>query len=919
MSPQGKKSTRVTKKVVATRAQAVAKKASAIGAIKKKPAVVVAVKKKAKPGTLFPKNPSVKPRPRKPKGSVAIVMPRVEMMVGSYHRIPLKIAGMRVEDLAFEVPDGAKAGLVSPSLDETVTERRPQVMLCVGYAPGTYKLVARHVPTGQVVAEAEFTSTSLWSNPEESPSKWFTGITQGFSAGSAWGGGPGTPQNVGTINASGTRRVAILLVDTASQRYSTDAPTVQGFRDQWMNALVNGVADAAGVVHSADLLFREMSYGAFGISAQVFGPVSLSGNFGDYFEDDGIPKGEFFQACFTAGDDLINYNDFDTLLCVTQHVNGPPVRSAWPYASIGEWGPYTTAEGNHNFGVISMPNAWETLDGRRLYETFAHELGHNLGMGDQYNPTVPGRNPGAWELMHADGDFPHVSLAHRMMLGWVDPSWVEGFNFQSMATPTDRTITLSPVAAGAPPAGRKVGIEVRIADGWNYYLEYRAAQTGQVGDQALPVNSRVLGTDVVSSPYSPPIARPGILLLNNDIDGDGAVLGNGTDYEETDTSDPVYPTDFRIDVSGIDGTKADVRVRYGVNSRPDPSIRPWPASPERQWQSPDIEVRNARNDVDPAWFNTPWVGNDNRVVAKVKNNGALDAPGVRVNFYVKNYNVGSNPETYIGFDTKDVAAGAMVEFQTNWVPPSEGHYCVVVRIPLYQHPVTPAVVEMTELNNVAQSNYDRFISTTSIPSRERSSIEVSNPYPIRTRVWICAGHSNPMYRSYLQHSWLYLDPGESRSIEVMYEYAPDHLSLDLYPKKALSAYRKMLKEPNRVAFTSYIENPKDNPRHNVDVYGGAQAVIVTGRSTKMLRFQAGKGKAAGYVVFKEGGEKVKKGQVLLRMVIGSGDSAKMTYKRAALKGGQFVESLDAGTRLVKAYFLPAAGDGPCESEEIRVH
>jgi hypothetical protein len=92
-----------------------------------------------------------------------------------------------------------------------------------------------------------------------------------------------------------------------------------------------------------------------------------------------------------------------------------------------------------------------------------------------------------------------------------------------------------------------------------------------------------------------------------------------------------------------------------------------------------------------------------------------------------------------------------------------GHFCIIVRIPLYQSPANPAVVEMTELNNLAQSNYDRFISTTSTPSREISTMEVGNPYPVRTRIWINAGNSNPLYRTFLEHSWVYLDPGETRN------------------------------------------------------------------------------------------------------------------------------------------------------------
>ena len=130
-------------------------------------------------------------------------------------------------------------------------------------------------------------------------------------------------------------------------------------------------------------------------------------------------------------------------------------------------------------------------------------------------------------------------------------------------------------------------------------------------------------------------------------------------------------------------------------------------------QSPDIEVRNTKNATDPAWANVPWVGNPNTVVAKVRNAGNVLAPSVRVNFYVKTFNIGGAPEVFLGSDVRDIAAGATVEFTTNWVPPSTGHFCVVARIPLYIVPTAPTVVEMTELNNIAQSNYDRFNTATS--------------------------------------------------------------------------------------------------------------------------------------------------------------------------------------------------------------
>jgi M6 family metalloprotease-like protein len=861
-----------------------------------------------------------KPKKRKPikkKAKVDIALPKGPLFVGSYHRVRVRLKGILFDKVKFVVPDGTRAAVISPSRDTTFDVKRPRIMLCVGYAPGTYVVEARHVTTNALLGDAKFESDALWHDENAGPTKWFTGINQGYSAGAAWGGGSTGPQNAGTAPATGTRRIAILLVDTSTQRYTTDAPTLQGFRDQWMNELINGVT-TGGVTRSARLFYREVSYNNFDLSAQVFGPVSLPGSFDDYFNTDGTPKGTYFQACFTAGDGVIDFNNFDTLLCVSQHVDGPPIKSAWPYASIGNWGPYTTGEGNKNYGVISMPNAWEALDGRMLYETFSHELGHNLGLGDQYTPSVPGRNPGGWELMDSDGPWPHFSIVHRLILGWVQPGWLQSFNFQSMATPVDQTVTVSPIENGAPPAGKKVGLEIRIADGWNYYFEYRIGQTAQLGDRSLPTDSRVLGTDVVSAPYVAPIARPGILLLNNDVDGDGAVLGNSQDYEETDTTDPVYPTDFKVDVSGVNSSKADIRVRYGVNSKPDPSIRPWPAAADRQWQSPDIEIQNVRNLADSAWFNVPWVGNMNTIIARVKNNGALDAPQVRVNFYVKNYNVGGTPETFLGSDVRDVPAGATVNFQGSWTPPAEGHFCIIVRIPLYQLPANPAVVEMTELNNIAQSNYDRFISATSIPSREMSVLEVGNPYPVRTRIWINAGHSNPLYRTYLEHAWVYLDPGETRKIQVMYEFAPDHLTIDLYPKKMLPKYRELQRIPNRVAFTAFLENPRDNPRHSLDVLGGAQAEVVTGKSTEFLRFAVTGRTARGTVVTHEDKKPVPSGKIIVRVSSGTGTKTRMEYMTARLQNGSFVVELHfAGTR-VKAYYIPSPGFGSSESEEKRM-
>ena len=281
-----------------------------------------------------------------------------------------------------------------------------------------------------------------------------------------------------------------------------------------------------------------------------------------------------------------------------------------------------TADGDIGLSLISMPNEWGVSNNREIHEVASHELGLTPGpVRDQYTPHVPGRNVGPWDMMHDDDRFPHFTAVTRLMEGWIDPSWVESFTLAQSPGPVDQDVTLHPIELGTPPSGRKSVIEVRIADGFNYYFEYRSAQTAQIGDQNLPADDRVLGTDAISNPSTAPTSRPTILLLADDRDGDGAVLGTGQDFSALDYSEPTFPAEFHVTVKAIGGGKAVVNVKYGVNGKPDPSIRPWPASPDRQWQSPDIEIRNARNQADPAWYNVPWLGNANTIVARITNRG----------------------------------------------------------------------------------------------------------------------------------------------------------------------------------------------------------------------------------------------------------------------------------------------------------
>ena len=71
-----------------------------------------------------------------------------------------------------------------------------------------------------------------------------------------------------------------------------------------------------------------------------------------------------------------------------------------------------------------------------------------------------------------------------------------------------------------------------------------------------------------------------------------------------------------------------------------------------------------------------------------------------------------------------------------------------------------------------------------------------------------------------------------------------------------------LREPNNVSLVSFIDDPRGIRPHLVGPFGGAQAQIITGKSTRFARFVAGDGRAAGSIVKAEDGVGVKGGQVI---------------------------------------------------------
>ncbi len=109
---------------------------------------------------------------------VTIAVPKRPFFVGSYAFLRVDIdpaSGIVFDDLAFSVPDGRRAGKISPSRDVRFNEKRPTITLLVGYEPGDWVILVTQISTGQDIAKFEYHVTDRWRGKRRGPRLWFDG------------------------------------------------------------------------------------------------------------------------------------------------------------------------------------------------------------------------------------------------------------------------------------------------------------------------------------------------------------------------------------------------------------------------------------------------------------------------------------------------------------------------------------------------------------------------------------------------------------------------------------------------------------------------------------------------------------------------------------------------------------------------
>ncbi|MBY4678275.1 Ig-like domain-containing protein [Marinobacterium arenosum] len=293
------------------------------------------------------------------------------------------------------------------------------------YRSGTQVSVDGQLLTGTETNEAD---GDLVLNADES------GIQTLALDGSGNGGEPGP-----VSNTFGEQRTLVMLVNFQDN-------SAQPWSQSQISSLVNGKVND---------FMRENSYGQTWLNADVTGWMTIAAS------QSGCPTGTYSslanEKAQKAGYNLANY---DRLVYVW------PKNSSCGFSGLGTVG-----------GAPSK--AW--INGQYLWNIFAHELGHNFGLGHSHDMNCGSSTLGSSCSVTEYGDFPdtmgagfngHFNAFQKDRLGWLG----YGSSPQLITVTSSGNYTLSPYEdqnGNAKALKILKGTDAATGQKTWYYLEYR--------------------------------------------------------------------------------------------------------------------------------------------------------------------------------------------------------------------------------------------------------------------------------------------------------------------------------------------------------------------------------------------------------------------------------------------------------------
>lgn len=242
----------------------------------------------------------------------------------------------------------------------------------------------------------------------------------------------------------------------------------------------------------------------------------------------------------------------------------------------------------------------------------------------------------------------------------------------------------------------------------------------------------------------------------------------------------------------------------------------------------------------------------------------------------------------------------------------QAHYCVVARIAEYSDPAVPSIGEITRDNNEAQSNHTQLISVNASPSsREMGFVEVTNPLPAVADCRVQVRQTSEWARTYVEHEWVRLQPGEERDVMFLTESL---IGDPLLGQRAREFQERIYKQPNSVRLTGIAD---DHQTCEGFVTGGAHVLVRSARATRWVKFSRQGGHAFGRVETVDDRTGVD-GTVLVTVWPKDAPEKAVVHEGRAINGDVNMElgRVEDGW-LAQGHYLGGFDVAPCDSEVVR--
>ncbi|HWW60370.1 MAG TPA: hypothetical protein VN181_03290, partial [Thermoanaerobaculia bacterium] len=442
--------------------------------------------------------------------------------------------------------------------------------------------------------------------------------------------------------------------------------------------------------------------------------------------------------------------------------------------------------------------------------TIAHELGHNVGFADLYNNSndyLPAyRYAGNWDVMHAQGQFPHTDIWHKEIIAhWLTNAGANVGVFPEPAAMGAQTrhyvvtpLELGPAAydntlGGVPGGVTKVkGIRLPLGLGPvsdHHYLTITNRQAGASFSQSLPqkIGAPARGGIYIADSISPanwvgnlfnPSSRNVVHPLT-----DVALLASG-DVSPVLDSAPATDINLLNTFPAYDGINVNVVGQLagpgGFSTRPsllvdvtreqknflDLAITPWGAPP---YESIDIWIEHADGSLSAvplggngeaarwsASYNPAANGGNplNWIRVKVSNAGTVDATNVKVRVKVNQPGGMGDTGTWVAIPTsgpQDIPHGQSRIFNLPWTPKVHEHTCVQAEVISWDSPLG----DRDPWNQRTQENVNDFAPTSSSPwAPVPMSFDISNNRTTPIDVHVAPQNLPPGYIVALDETFL---------------------------------------------------------------------------------------------------------------------------------------------------------------------